>query len=62
MTPLEVARDPSFVPPPEIRRLRDLLRYRVNLLEQHNQTHNKIRDRRDLAGQAELESKRQTTQ
>jgi transposase len=36
--------DPSFVPPPEIRRLRELLRYRVSLLEQHNQTHNKIRD------------------
>jgi transposase len=36
--------DPSFVPPPEIRRLRDLLRHRVSLLEQRNQTHNKIRD------------------
>jgi hypothetical protein len=36
--------DPSFVPPLEIRRLRDLLCYRVSLLEQHNQTHNKIRD------------------
>ena len=36
--------DPSFVPPPEIRRLRDLLRYRVSLLEQQNETHNKIRD------------------
>ena len=36
--------DPSFVPPPEIRRLRDLLRYRVSLLEQRNETHNKIRD------------------
>jgi transposase len=36
--------DPSFVPPPEIRRLRELLRYRVSLLEQRNQTHNKIRD------------------
>src|SRR4030081_3002331 len=36
--------DPSFVPPPEIRRLRDLLRHRVRLLEQRNQTHNKIRD------------------
>jgi transposase len=32
------------VPPPEIRRLRDLLRHRVSLLEQRNQTHNKIRD------------------
>ena len=36
--------DPSFVPPPEIRRLRELLRYRVSLLEQRNETHNKIRD------------------
>ncbi len=36
--------DPSFVPPPEIRRLRDLLRYRVSLQEQRNETHNKIRD------------------
>lgn len=36
--------DPSFVPPPEIRRLRDLLRYRLSLLEQRNETHNKIRD------------------
>lgn len=36
--------DPSYVPPPEIRRLRDLLRYRLSLLEQRNETHNKIRD------------------
>ena len=36
--------DPSFVPPPEIRRLRELLRYRVSLWEQRNETHNKIRD------------------
>ena len=36
--------DPSFVPPPEVRRLRDLRRYRVSLLEQQNETHNKIRD------------------
>ena len=36
--------DPSFVPTPEIRRLRDLLRYRVSLLEQQNETHNKIGD------------------
>ena len=36
--------DPSFVPPPEIRRLRDLLRYRLSLLEQRNEIHNKIRD------------------
>ena len=31
--------DPSFVPPNEIRRLRELLRYRVSLLEQRNETH-----------------------
>ncbi len=36
--------DPSFVPPPEIRRLREMLRYRVSVLEQRNETHNKIRD------------------
>jgi transposase len=36
--------DPSLVPPPEIRRLREWLRHRVNLLEQHNQIHNQIRD------------------
>jgi transposase len=36
--------DPSFVPPLEIRRLRALLRFRVHLLEQRNQTHNQIRD------------------
>jgi len=36
--------DASFVPPPEIRRLRDLTRCRVTLLAQRNKTHNKIRD------------------
>lgn len=36
--------DPSFVPPPEIRQLREMLRYRVSVLEQRNETHNKIRD------------------
>jgi transposase len=41
--------DPSFVPPPEIRRLRELLRYRVSLLEQRNQVHNKIRDLFEMA-------------
>jgi transposase len=41
--------DPSFVPPPEIRRLRELLRYRVSLLEQRNQVHNKIRDLFEIA-------------
>jgi hypothetical protein len=35
---------PSFVPPPQIRSLRDLLRHRARLLEQRNQTHNKIHD------------------
>jgi len=42
--------DGSFVPPPEIRRLRDMLRYRLNLLEQRNETHNKIRDLFETAG------------
>lgn len=36
--------DPSFVPPPEIRRLRQLLRHRLSLLEQRNEVHNQIRD------------------
>jgi transposase len=36
--------DRSFVPPPEIRQLREMLRYRVSVLEQRNETHNKIRD------------------
>lgn len=36
--------DASFVPPPEIRRLRDLTRCRLTLLGQRNQIHNKIRD------------------
>jgi transposase len=36
--------DPSFVPPPEIRRLRDLTRCRLTLLRQRNEIHNKIRD------------------
>jgi transposase len=42
--------DGSFVPPPEIRRLRDMLRYRLNLLEQRNEIHNKIRDLFETAG------------
>jgi len=42
--------DPSFVPPPEIRRLRDMLRYRLSLLEQRNETHNKLRDLFETAG------------
>jgi transposase len=36
--------DPSFVPPPEIRQLRHLLRHRLNLLHERNQIHNQIRD------------------
>src|ERR1035437_8588154 len=36
--------DASFVPPPEIRELRLLLRHRVSLLEQRNEVHNQIRD------------------
>jgi transposase len=36
--------DPSFVPPPEIRPLRQLLRHRLALLQHRNQTHNQIRD------------------
>ncbi len=36
--------DPSFVPPPEIRQMRQLLRHRLALLQRRNQTHNQIRD------------------
>ena len=36
--------DPSFVPPPEIRELRQLLRHRLSLLQQRNEVHNQIRD------------------
>jgi Transposase and inactivated derivatives len=36
--------DASFVPPPEMRELRLLLRHRVSLLEQRNEVHNQIRD------------------
>jgi len=36
--------DPSFVPPPEIRELRQLLRHRLSLLHQRNEVHNQIRD------------------
>ena len=36
--------DPSFVPPPEIRELRQMLRYRLSLLHQRNEVHNQIRD------------------
>jgi transposase len=36
--------DPSFVPPPEIRELRQLLRHRLTLIHQRNRIHNQIRD------------------
>jgi transposase len=36
--------DGSFVPPREIRQLRQLLRHRQSLLEQRNEVHNQIRD------------------
>ena len=36
--------DSSFVPPPEIRQLRQLMRLRQSLLEQRNEVHNQIRD------------------
>ena len=36
--------DGSFVPPREIRQLRQLLRHRRSLLEQRNEVHNQIRD------------------
>lgn len=36
--------DPSFVPPPEIRELRQMLRHRVSLLEERGEAHNQIRD------------------
>src|ERR1035438_3176610 len=42
--PFTYARMYSFVPPPEIRELRLLLRHRVSLLEQRNEVHNQIRD------------------
>jgi transposase len=32
----------SFVPPPDTRQLRDLTRYRVQLVEEHNRLHNRI--------------------
>ncbi len=36
--------DGSFVPPREIRELRQMLRHRQSLLEQRNEVHNQIRD------------------
>jgi transposase len=36
--------DPSFVPPHEIRELRQLLRHRLSLLQQRGEAHNQIRD------------------
>jgi transposase len=41
--------DASFVPPPEMRELRLLLRHRVSLLEQRNEVHNQIRDLFEIA-------------
>ncbi len=42
--------DASFVPPPEIRELRQLLRHRLNLLHERNRVHNQIRDLFETAG------------
>jgi transposase len=42
--------DGSFIPPPEIRQLRLMLRHRVALLEQRNQVHNQIRDLLETVG------------
>lgn len=36
--------DPSFVPPQEIRELRQMMRHRLNLLQQRGEVHNQIRD------------------
>jgi transposase len=36
--------DPSFVPPREIRELRQMLRHRLSLLQQRGEAHNQIRD------------------
>jgi transposase len=42
--------DGSFIPPPEIRQLRLMLRHRVALLEQRNEVHNQIRDLFETVG------------
>jgi transposase len=42
--------DASFVPPVEIRELRQLLRHRLNLLHERNRIHNQIRDLFETAG------------
>ena len=42
--------DASFVPSPEIRELRMLLRHRLSLVEQRNEVHNQIRDLFETAG------------
>ena len=42
--------DGSFVPPPEIRELRQLLRHRLSLLHERNRIHNQIRDLFETAG------------
>lgn len=36
--------DASFVPPPEIRELRQMLRHRLSLLQERGEVHNQIRD------------------
>lgn len=41
--------DASFVPPPEIRQLRQMLRHRISLLEQRGEVHNHIRDLFEIA-------------
>ena len=41
--------DPSFVPPREIRELRQLLRHRLSLLQQRGESHNQIRDLMETA-------------
>lgn len=42
--------DASFVPPVEIRELRQLLRHRLSLLRERNRVHNQIRDLFETAG------------
>lgn len=42
--------DGSFVPPPEIRELRQMLRHRLSLLQERGEVHNQIRDLFETAG------------
>jgi transposase len=49
--------DASFVPPPEVRQLRMLLRHGVSLLEQRNEVHNQIRDLFETAEVASFEER-----